>query len=148
MSGAPHYRAPMRSRRDDISPYAGAARGIAQGLCGIGGRLDPPPTDLAEAVEATQRVYGERRAQALARFAAVPSGAVVWTRDADFRIHRGVVTGPWSYDASSEAHALDLVHVRACSWEPVPNKQVPAAVHRTFARGGRNFQRITALGGS
>ena len=38
----------------------------------------------------------------------------------------------------------DLVHVRDCTWlpDPVPDAQVPPAVTRTFARGGRNFQQV------
>lgn len=143
-----HYRAPMRSRRDDVERYAGVERALRHALCGIGGRLAPPPSDLPEAVAITERTYGERQARRLHRFAAVPVGAFVWTQDEDGAVQCGRLSGPWSYDASPEAYAVDLVHVRPCSWEPMDDELVPPAVQATFRRGGRNFQRITSLGGT
>lgn len=135
------YRAPMRSRLDEVAPHAGVERGLRLGLCGIGGRLDPPPHDWAEALARTEASYGERAAARLGRFAAVPDGETVWTRDAAGHFHRGMLRGPWRYDASAPAHAADLVHVRACGWV---EDEPPPAVLATFARGGRNFQRIHA----
>ena len=46
----PVYRAPMRSRRDDVGSGAGIVRGLAEGVCGLGGAVDPPPDDLDDAV--------------------------------------------------------------------------------------------------
>ena len=45
---------------------------------------------------------------------------------------------------SAEAHAVDLVHVRPCMWraEPLADDEIPPAVRHTFARGGRNWQRV------
>ncbi|MET3961018.1 hypothetical protein ABIE44_000952 [Marmoricola sp. OAE513] len=141
----PHFRAPMRSRRDDVDRYAGVERGLALGLCGVGGRLEVVPPEVGAAVLATEHQYGEHQAQLLGRFIRVPEGAVVWTRAEDQRTYRGILEGPWSYDADPAAYEVDLVHVRPCTWTQVTGKQVPAAVHRAFGRGGRNFQRITAL---
>ncbi|WP_166138323.1 GAF domain-containing protein [Nocardioides ochotonae] len=144
------YRAPLRSRRDDVDDAMAQARAVSLGLVGIGGRLDPAPgpdAGLAEIVARTVVEHGERTARRVERFAAVPDGAVVWTRDVDGRYRRGVVTGPWRYDATRQAHAADLVHVRPCAWEePVDEPRVPAAVVASFERGGRNFQRIRAAG--
>lgn len=146
MTDLPAYRAPMRSRLDAVPPGAGAGRGLVVGACGIGGRLDPPPTDLAEALEATTRAYGERAADRLQRFADAPEGAAVWTRDVDGRYHVGTLDGAWTYDDSPAAYEADLVHVRPCRWAAVAEESVPGAVLETFARGGRNFQRIRRLG--
>lgn len=147
MTGPGHYRAPMRSRRDDVDPAQGVLRGLALGVCGVGGRLDQPPPDVASALAMTERRYGERRARALRRFIEVPVGSVVWTLDDDGWVHRGTLAGPWRYDGTRAAWEADLVHVRPCAWTPLGTEQVPAAVQATFRRGGRNFQRIRALGG-
>lgn len=113
------FRAPMRGAVD---------RALALGVVGLGAVRDE---------------RGERR---LERFAAVPDGAEVWTRDDAGFFVRGVVTGPLRYDDSPAAHEADLVHVRDCTWdEPRPEHLVPAAVAATYRRGGRNFQRIRAL---
>jgi hypothetical protein len=112
----------MRSRRDDIDPYAGVERGLREGLCGFG-RFDVP----------------ERR---VSRFADAADGSFVWTRDGDGLFWLGRLTGPYVYDADGED--VDLVHVRPCRWRDTPlvEMRCPSAVLATFARGGRNFQRI------
>jgi hypothetical protein len=146
LSGPGVYRAPLRSRRDDVDHDLAVERALALGLCGIGGRLDPAPRSLEEALAETSSAYGERVARRLERFAAVPDGAQVWTRVPAGPFHRGWLTGPWQYDGSGAAAALDLVHVRPCAWDPEPwdGHRLPAAVAHTFRRGGRNFQRIRA----
>lgn len=118
----------MRSRREDVDPWAAVERALERGLCGMGAVTD------------------ERAARRRDRFAAVPDGAVVWTRDPDGRYVRGVLTGPLEADRAPAALEADLVHVRPCRWsEPVEEHHVPTAVAATYARGGRNFQRIRAL---
>ncbi|MBB6629367.1 GAF domain-containing protein [Nocardioides sp. KIGAM211] len=140
------YRAPMRSRRDDVEASLAVERALALGLCGIGGRLERIPRDLRDALDLTAREHDERTARRLERFAAVPEGSTVWTRDPDGRFVAGTLSGPWRYDTEPAAYAADLVHVRACAWgEPREEHRTPAAVVATFRRGGRNFQRITAL---
>lgn len=140
----PVYRAPMRSRLDDVDAVLALERALALGVVGIGGRLHEPPATLADAVVATYETHGERAAARLRRFAEVEDGAQVWTRaDGDYLV--GTIDSGWRYDASPEAHDADLVHVRDCTWS-TPDDGVPDAVLATFARGGRNFQRIRALG--
>ncbi|NIL75886.1 GAF domain-containing protein [Rhodococcus sp. B10] len=123
------YRAPMRGAVD---------RALELGVVGVGGRLDAVPVDFADAVARTDRLYDERTARRLERFAAVPDLSFVWTRSADGGYFLGQIDGPWRYDAS--ASDMDLVNVRPCRWVAVPEHRVPAATVRTFARGGRNFQ--------
>lgn len=139
---AAHYRAPMRSRSDDVPEQAGVERGLSLQLCGIGGRLERAPADLAEALAETEAAYDLRTARRLLRFTQVPDGAVVWTRDGHGGYHRGELAGGWRYDESPGAADADLVHVRPCCWRPVDDDAVPEAVLATFRRGGRNFQAI------
>lgn len=122
------YRAPMRSRRDDIELRATIERARSRGLCGFGGPTQPPPDD--------------RLARRIARFREIEDGSFVWTRDADGLYWLGRIQGPYFYDADEDAAAVDLVHVRPTRWltEALLEHEVPAAVIATFRRGGRNFQ--------
>lgn len=142
------YRAPLRSRRDDVDPDLALNRALALGLVGMGGRLSRTPRDLADALTMLSVEHDERVARRVERFAAVPGGAQVWTRDGDGRYRRGHLAGPWRYDPDPAALAADLVHVRDADWdaESLDEHRTPAAVVATFARGGRNFQRIHAAG--
>jgi len=137
----------MRSRIDDVDAALAVERALDLGVVGVGGRLSNPPRDSADALARVSEEHDERVARRLERFIAVPDGAEVWTRDPAALFHRGVVTGPWRYDADPAAYAVDLTHVRPCSWEPgaLAEHQLPTAVAATFRRGGRNFQRIRAL---
>ncbi|MCV7154321.1 GAF domain-containing protein [Mycolicibacterium pyrenivorans] len=119
------YRAPMRSRRDDIDPQGALDRAQALGLCGFGGHDDPV-----------------RLARRIERFAEVADGSFVWTRDVDGLYWLGRLDGAYFYDADGES--VDLVHVRPCEWRtaPMAESAAPTAVVATFGRGGRNFQRI------
>ena len=121
------YRAPMRSRRDDVDLGATIERALARGLCGFGGPHEPSD---------------ERTARRIERFRDVANGSFVWTRDPEGLYWLGRITGPYFYDNDDEAAAVDLVHVRECRWlaEPFLEQSVPAAVLATFRRGGRNFQ--------
>jgi hypothetical protein len=118
------YRAPMRSRCDDVDWTAAVRRALAIGIVGMGEAGD------------------ERAERRLDRFIAAPAGSFVWTRDGAGQTYVGQLTGPHRRDANGSA--VDLVNVRDCDWSgtPVDPALIPAAVVKTFARGGRNFQRI------
>lgn len=137
------YRLPMRSRRADVVFDETFDRARQLSVCGIGGILDDPPDNLDEAIHAMSRKYDERTARRLERFAHVPDGSFVWTQ-ADEWFFLARIDGPWRYDDSPSAAAVDLVHVRACRWvqDPIPHSSVPPSVSATFARGGLNFQEI------
>ncbi|WP_370186920.1 GAF domain-containing protein [Aeromicrobium sp.] len=141
-------RAPLRSRDDDVDHAAAVAHALRRGLVGVGGRLPEPPADLDDAVAQVARRHGDRTAARLGRFAAFDRGAVAWTRDVAGELWLGRVTGSWRFDPSADAATFDLQHVRECLWldDPVPWPEVPAAVHATFERGGRNLQRVHDLG--
>lgn len=144
----PTFRAPMRSRDDRVADGVAVARALRIGVCGVGGRLLHAPSTLARAIAGVEQEHDERTARRLARFAQAPAGSHVWTRDAEGWFWHGTLVGPWRYDDEPEALAADLVHVRPCDWDddPVPAPDVPPEVLHTFARGGRNWQRIHAAG--
>jgi hypothetical protein len=120
------YRAPMRTRRDDVDFGATIERARSLGLCGFGGA----------------EVTDDRLARRIERFRDVDDGSFVWTRDPDGLYWLGRITGPYFFDNDDAAAAVDLVHVRQCRWlsTPLLEPKVPAAVVATFRRGGRNFQ--------
>jgi hypothetical protein len=142
------YRAPMPSRRDHPDPAPTLTRALELGLVGMGGVLPSAPATLAEALAELSVAYDERLARRVERFAAVPDGEVVWTRDPEARYRRGTIVGPWRYDDDPAAVDVDLVHVRDARWddEGLEEHEAPAAVVASFGRGGRNFQRIRAAG--
>jgi hypothetical protein len=131
----------MRPRDRDAH---GADLGVERGLVGIGDVLASVPDSLEEAVAAATRAHGEKASRMLRRFAALPDGVLVWTRDSGGGYWLGRIEGPWRYDDSRAAHATGIHHVRPARWRPGPfgEPDVPAAVAATFARGGRNLQRI------
>ncbi|MEV4422078.1 GAF domain-containing protein [Patulibacter sp. NPDC049589] len=139
----PVLRAPMRARDRDAPTGAGAAFGIAHGLVGTGDALDAPPATIDEAVAAAADRHGDKAGRMLRRFADLPDGVLVWTREADGALRLGRITGPWRYDDSPAAREVGIHHVRPTTWlpAPTPDEDVPAAVLATFDRGGRNLQR-------
>jgi hypothetical protein len=134
----------MRSRIQDAPAGAGATWGVSNGVVGIGERLPSVPDGLAEAVSMTSRVHGERAGRAVLRFARVPVGAFVWTRELDGALRVGQIAGEWRYVECTGAIAVGIHHVRPCRWsgEAFTMETAPAAVVATLKRGGRNFQRI------
>jgi hypothetical protein len=123
------YRAPMRSRSDGIDLQTTIDRARARLVCGFG-RLVTKPVDE------------QRLARRIDRFAEIPDGSFVWTRDARGLFWLGRIDGRYFYDDDTAAAAVDLVHVRPCIWltAPLLESEVPTAVVTTFGRGGRNLQ--------
>jgi hypothetical protein len=119
----------MRARDLELEPGLGAEYGIRHGVVGIGGGS------------------GEKAARGLHRFATLCEGVFVWTRDRAGGYHLGRLSGPLREDNSPEARAVGIVHVRPVSWlgRTFNDAEVPRGVAATFARGGRNFQRIHDL---
>jgi hypothetical protein len=119
------YRAPMRAREGEVPAGLGAEYCLASGVVGIGSGC------------------GEKAARALNRFATLPAGVFVWTRDRAGGYHLGRIAGALREDRSPAARKVGIAYVRATTWLPraLAEIEVPPAVARTFARGGRNFQR-------
>ncbi len=137
------YRAPMWSRLDEVDRAAAVTWALDEGVCGVGGRLEVAPSNLHDAVEKVASRWDERMAARLRRFADAEDGSLVWTRDGDGFFHLGTLLGAWRHSRLSDAFVHDLTHVRDCDWSAGPVDPPPAVV-ASFARGGRNFQRIRA----
>lgn len=137
-------RAPMRARDRDLPQGAGAAFGVARGLVGTGDALPAAPPQLDAAVLAATHVHGEKAGRMLSRFAALPVGTLAWTRLGDDDHRLGRIEGPWRYADDREAAAAGIHHVRPARWlaRTFTSAELPAAVAATFARGGRNLQRV------
>ncbi len=119
------FRAPMRARARDLPAGAGAEFAVAHGVVGIGDGV------------------GEKAARALHRFAELPEGVFVWTRETDGAYRLGRIAGDLRRDDSAAARAVGIHNVRPATWleRRFAEDEVPPAVAATFARGGRNFQR-------
>jgi hypothetical protein len=134
----------MRSRSSPAAAGEGADAGVARDVVGIGERLVAAPQSPAQAVLAAAEAWGEKAGRMVSRFIGLPSGSYVWTRQSDGLYRLGRITGPWRYDDSAAARATGIHHVRPTDWLPsrFGDDAVPDAVAQTFARGGRNLQRI------
>lgn len=126
----------------DEPPGAGASLGLRHGVVAVGGDLPRPPATAADAVAAVTATHGDRVGRRLERFVALEDGTFVWTRDRDGAWWPGRITGPWRW----QVLVPGLPHVRTTAWSqrPVSDDEVPTAVARSFARGGRAFQSIRA----
>ena len=133
----PVYRAPMRARDREV---LGADHGLAGGIVGIGDALSRVPASLDAAVTAAAAEHGPKAGRMLQAFAELPVDTFVWARASDGSYHLGRICGRWRYVDSP----VGIVHVRPAKWleRPFGEDLVPAAVAHTFARGGRNLQRI------
>lgn len=134
----------MRARSLEYGRFEGARQGVERGVVGIGEPLGTNPEDLSEAILATIDEHGEKAGLMLERFADLPEGVFVWTMTGEESFRLGKISGPWIYDKSPAARATGIRQVRPASWLPedLDLLLVPRAVATTFARGGRNFQRI------
>ena len=134
----------MRARDRDLAAGAGAARGVQRGLVGIGDALATVPQDLDDAITMAAAEHGEKAGRMLQRFAGLPIDTLVWTRGPDGAFHLGRISGSWRYDEESGAQEVGIHHVRPTRWlaQSFGAGSVPPAVAATFARGGRNLQRI------
>ena len=67
----------------------------------------------------------------------------MWTRDRAWDYHLGRIAGAVREDRLPAASAVGIGYVRDTEWlnRGFKETEVPPAVARTFARGGRNFQR-------
>jgi KTSC domain-containing protein len=134
----------MRARDRELPPGLGAEHGVACGLVGIGDALPVAPATLGAAIAAAAEAHGDKAARMLDAFAELSDGAFVWTHVTDGTYRLGRIAGPWRYDDSPAAHAVGIHHVRPAQWldRRLVEDEVPGAVAHTFARGGRNFQRV------
>ena len=137
------FRVPLRSaglRRHHARQVAYA---LKKGVVGPGwGVGPPPPQSLDKALERLRRY--DVGSNTVRRFAAAPTGSLVWSRDLSGRYLLGQLVGEWQYDPSSQAAAVDLENFRPVAWAPrtVLDDEVPAAVVRAWAGRSTSFHEI------
>lgn len=124
---------------------------LERGIIGIGWRMDELPDDapLTTVVHAikkrTDPGWGPRAAQIVRRFGdEAEIGDFVWTRDTLGRYLLCRISGPYQYDISEAAKAVDVHQVRPAEWAPKPlnDLEVPGGVIRRFVGIGESFSRI------
>jgi hypothetical protein len=138
------YRVPLRSEAIGVDHARQVAYCLAHGVVGPGwGLPPPPPASLEEALERLRRI-SKSGADTVRRFAAAPTGSFVWSRNLSGRYLLGRLDGEWRFDASPDAEAVDLQHVRPVAWAPraLLDDEVPAAVVRAWAGRGTSFSQI------
>ena len=134
----------MRARDRDLPAFAGAEHGVEAGLVGIGDALAGVPASLAEAVAARSASTARRRPACSAASPSSPTArssgpepARRATRSGASPARGATTTGP----RRARSESTTSVRARWLSVSFGPDA-VPVAVAETFARGGRNLQRI------
>ena len=90
--------------------------------------------------------WGKRSLSIVRRFATeAKPGDFVWTRDTSGHYLLCRITGPYRYDNSKAAKAVDVHQVRSAEWAPKPlnDLDVPGGVIRCFIGVGTSFSRIS-----
>ncbi len=106
-----------------------------------------PETTLDQAcqrIEATDG-WGRAPAHTVRRFGEQANvGDFVWTRDTHGRYWLCKISGPYRYDGSDAAKAVDVHQVRDAEWAPRPlnDLEVSGGVIRRFVGTGSSFSRI------
>ncbi|MGQ0504454.1 MAG: hypothetical protein ACT4TC_03975 [Myxococcaceae bacterium] len=92
-----------------------------------------------------EKGWGPRAAGIVKRFGTeIELGDFVWTRDTSGRYLLGQITGPYRYDLSAAATAVDVHQVRTVDWAPHPinDLDVPGGVIRCFVGRAECFCRV------
>ena len=125
---------------------------IERKLIGIGWGIESLPSRsrmvvVFDAIENNpEHGWGKRSLSIVRRFATQAKvGDFVWTRDTSGQYLLCRITGPWRYDNSKAAKAVDVHQVRPAEWAPKPlnDLDVPGGVIRCFIGVGTSFSRIS-----
>ena len=145
------WRTKLRSTLHGVDHSAQVAHCLQHGLIGVGWRTDGlsagPTLDIVcDRIEQSEAPgSGRTAAQIVRRFGAEASiGDSVWTRDTHGRYLVCRIVGPYRYDGSLAATAVDVHQVRDVDWAPRPlnDLEVPGGVIRCFIGTGQSFSRI------
>ena len=143
------WRTKLRSTLDGVDHTAQVEHCIHNGLIGIGWGMDGLRANTriettCKRIEETPG-WGRTPAQTVRRFGAEAQvGDFVWTRDTHGRYWLCRIAGPYHYDGSPAACAVDVHQVRAVEWarRPLNDLEVPGGVIRCFVGTGSSFSRI------
>ncbi|MGA7704721.1 MAG: hypothetical protein WB998_07480 [Solirubrobacteraceae bacterium] len=124
---------------------------VKSGLIGIGWGIEslPSRSSMAAVFHAIEnnpeKGWGKSSLSIVRRFATEAEiGDFVWTRDTSGQYLLCRITGPWRYDNSKTAKAVDVHQVRRVQWAPRPlnDLDVPGGVIRCFIGVRTSFSRI------
>lgn len=146
------WQTKLRSRKPEVeNDPTGHSRQVAycleRGVVGVGWEVDlPPGSELDDVLRAIRDTYGDPAAVGtVRRFAAeAHEGEFVWSRDTNQHFILCRIAGPWHYEATPEAQAVDLHQVRDVEWFPRPLHpgEVPGKVVKSFLGQAQSFRRI------
>ena len=148
------WRTKLRSTVEGVDHAMQVQHCLDSGLIGIGWRMDEMSSEssldlVVETVRATPNPgWARAAANTIERFGATAKiGDFVWTRDTAGRYLLCRITGPYRYDGSDAAKAVDVHQVRDVDWAPPLNDlEVPGAVIRAFIGIGLSFSKIHDAG--
>lgn len=149
------WRTKLRSSIDGVDWTKQVQHCTDNDLVGVGwdrGDLPLETTleDVCTLIENEQAPgWGKRAAQCVRRLGAdAVNGDFIWTRDTSGRYLLGRFSGPYRYDGSDAARAVDVHQVRDVEWlpEPMNDLTVPGAVVRAFTGRGSSFSRVHNMG--
>jgi hypothetical protein len=149
------WRTKLRSSIEGVDWSQQVQHCLDNGLVGIGwDRGDLPATTTLD--EMFNLISGEespgwgvRAAQCVRRLGSdAVRGDFVWTRNTNGRYLLAQITGPYRYDGSAAARAVDVHQVRDVEWlaKPMNDLDVPGAVVRAFTGRGSSFSRVHDVG--
>ena len=146
------WRIKLRSKMPGVQ---GAAQQVqhcrANNLIGCGWGMgplgeNPALTTILKKIKAHKGAgWGSRAAAVVRRFGAEAKDAeFVWTRDTHGLYLLCMLDGPFRYDTSPAANAVDVHQVRDVVWAPEPftELEVPGGVIKSFVGIGSSFSRI------
>jgi hypothetical protein len=146
-----HYRAKAMTqlwrihiRPDGGDPARSYAFCLRKEVIGVGWAIDnDEPLPLERYLELSADAYPDGTGNStVRRLASMAMGDLVWMRSTDGVYHLCKVHGPWKYEASREARAVDIVNTRRVEIAEVGVEiHVPGKIIAAF-RSARTVQRI------
>lgn len=140
----------MQLWRIHIRPGSNGSPARSYGFClrkeviGVGWPVDnDDPMPLERYLELCGEKYPDGTGKSAVRLlASMAIGDLVWIRNTQGVYHLGKVRGPWKYEASSEARAVDILNTRHVDIAEVGvESHVPGRVIASF-KSARTVQRI------
>lgn len=149
------WRTKLRSSLAHVDHAKQVEHCVKHKLIGIGWGIhelpDGTPLDMVlQTIESgSTEGWGRGAARIVRRFGEdAHIGDFVWTRDTSGRYLLCRITGPYRYDISDGAKAVDVHQVRSVEWAPRPlnDLEVPGGVIRCFIGTGESWSRIHNVG--
>jgi hypothetical protein len=149
------WRTKLRSLKPGVDHVKQVDYCLRGGRVGIGWGIDSLPSgaplaDVLTAIRAKDEPgWGPQAASTVRLFGEeAKKGDFVWTRDLSGRFWLAQIAGPYRYENSAKARAVDTHQVRKVEWavRPLGDLEVPGAVIRAFSGISTSFSRINNHG--